>query len=151
GLLSLALAMLGAPLPAAAPPAEPFAAEIGRLIERLGDDDYRTRERATARLQGIGEPAVEALGGALSRADPEVRRRARRIVDSIEDKLYGEQLRLTGHKGEVWRAVLSADGKRVLTSSSDKTLRLWDTKSGECLHILEGHTGRVVGAALSPD
>src|SRR5262245_44554486 len=147
----LCLAMLGAPLPAAAPPTVPSTAEVGRLIEQLGDDDFDTRERADARLRAIGEPALDALHGALSSRDLEVRRRARRIVDAVEGKLYVEQLRLTGHKGEVWRAVPSADGKRVLTSSADKTLCLWDTNSGECLRVFEGHTGRVVGAALSPD
>ena len=43
--------------------------------------------------------------------------RARRIIDSVEGRLYVEQLRLTGHTGGVWSVAVSANGKLVLTSS----------------------------------
>src|SRR4051794_5552289 len=95
---------------AAAPPAGPSGAEIGRLIEKLGDDDFDVREAATERLMLAGEPALAALRKALSSDDLEVRRRARRIVDSVEGRLYPE-LRLTGHTREVWGVCVSADGK----------------------------------------
>src|SRR3954453_11493133 len=110
------------PLLAAAPPVGPSAAEVARLIEQLGDDDFDTREIATARLKLAGEPALDALHKALKSDDLEVRRRARRIVAAVEGRLYVEQLRLTGHSGWVVRVCVSADGKRLLTSGQDKTL-----------------------------
>src|SRR4051812_48623977 len=73
--------------------------------------------------------------------DPEVRRRARKIVDAVEGRLYPE-LRLTGHAGEVSRVCVSADGKRLLSSGAD---------TGRQLRLFEGHTAEVYGAALSPD
>lgn len=30
-----------------------------------------------------------------------------------------------------------------LNTNSDNTLRVWDTESGQCLHILEGHSSRI--------
>ena len=39
----------------------------------------------------------------------------------------------------------SADGRTLATGSSDNTTRLWDTGSGECTQVLEGHSG---GASL---
>ena len=43
-LLALLLLVLPfAPVGAAAPPAGPSAAEIGRLIEQLGDDEFEKR------------------------------------------------------------------------------------------------------------
>src|SRR5439155_1002665 len=51
-LLALVLLL---PLMAAAPPAGPSGAEVARLIGQLGDDDFDTREAATARLKRIGE------------------------------------------------------------------------------------------------
>lgn len=30
-----------------------------------------------------------------------------------------------------------------MNTNSDNTLRVWDTESGECLHILEGHSSRI--------
>src|SRR5438270_9676105 len=111
GLLALSLPLR---LLAAAPPAGPSGAEVTRLIGQLGDEDFDTRESATARLKLAGEPALDALHKATKSDDLEVRRRARRIVASIEGRLYPE-LRLTGHTGEAWAACVSADGKQVLT------------------------------------
>src|SRR5262245_56021954 len=148
--LLLCLTIPGVFLLAAAPPAGPSGSEVGRLIGQLGDDDFARRESATARLKMAGEPALDALRKALSSDDLEVRRRASRILDAIEDRLY-PQLRLIGHTGEVSRVCVSADGKRLLTSGTDRTLRLWDAHSGKQLRAFTGHTAQVYGAALSPD
>ena len=46
---------------------------------------------------------------------------------------------------------LSADGRRAISGSDDKTLRVWDLESGECLKTLEGHTEGVLSVSLSAD
>ena len=45
----------------------------------------------------------------------------------------------------------SADDRRALSSSYDKTVRLWDVETGHCLRVLEGHTSNVYGVAWSAD
>ena len=35
------------------------------------------------------------------------------------------------------------DGKRVVSGSSDKTIRIWDAETGQQLKQLEGHSGAV--------
>jgi hypothetical protein len=71
----------------AAEPAKPAAAptpeELGRLVAQLGDDHFRVREEAATRLVAIGRPAVKALREALRHADPEVKHRARDLLDAI--------------------------------------------------------------------
>ena len=65
-LALLLLALPFVPVDAAAPPARPSAAEIGRLIEPLGDDDFDRREAATERLADLDEPVFDlahSLGG----------------------------------------------------------------------------------------
>src|SRR5206468_4225458 len=49
---------------------------------------------------------------------------------------------LVGHTGEVWGVALSPDGSLAASASADKTVRLWDTASGQGLHTLIGHTRR---------
>jgi len=66
---------------------EPDDKNIERLVKQLGSDRFRRREEATKRLTEIGEPALEALRRAAEDADPEVRSRARDIVQSIHRRL----------------------------------------------------------------
>lgn len=45
----------------------------------------------------------------------------------------------------------SPNGKRVLASSYDIVVRLWDIETGRCLRALEGHAARANSVAWSPD
>ncbi len=56
-----------------------------------------------------------------------------------------------GHDGHVNSVALSADGRRALSGSDDKTVRLWDTETGQELKLFEGHTDGVSAVALSGD
>jgi WD40 repeat protein len=46
---------------------------------------------------------------------------------------------------------LSSDGRRAVSGSWDKTLRVWDLGSGQSLQTLQGHTSGVTAVALSSD
>jgi len=46
---------------------------------------------------------------------------------------------LSGHKDTVNTAAYSPDGMRVVTASSDKTSRVWDSGNGDLLATLIGH------------
>jgi WD40 repeat protein len=64
----------------------------------------------------------------------------------------GPMLRiLEGHTASVKAVALSADGKRAVSGSHDKTLRVWDLENNRPPRILEGHTGSVNAVALSAD
>ena len=45
----------------------------------------------------------------------------------------------------------SPDGSRIVSGSRDDTIRIWDSKSGECLLVLKGHEGDVSSVSYSPD
>lgn len=39
----------------------------------------------------------------------------------------------------------------IATGSSDKTVRLWDVQSGECVRVFIGHRSMILSLAMSPD
>ncbi len=57
---------------------------------------------------------------------------------------------LEGHTHYVTSAVYNATGSQIVTTSYDKTARIWDASTGELLHTLKGHNGRVNSAQFSP-
>jgi WD40 repeat protein/serine/threonine protein kinase len=56
-----------------------------------------------------------------------------------------------GHTGIVTSVCFSPDGRWVLSGSKDKTLRLWEVATGQCVRTLEGHARSVAFVCFSPD
>ena len=53
--------------------------------------------------------------------------------------------KLQGHKKDIVWAEFTPDGKRIISSGFDKTLRVWDASTGKQLASLEGHEKNCVG------
>ncbi|KAG8807414.1 POC1 centriolar protein A [Serendipita sp. 400] len=57
-----------------------------------------------------------------------------------------------GHASNVYSVAYSLDGRYVVSGSSDKTIRIWDTETGAPVgEPLQGHTGLVQSVAYSLD
>jgi WD40 repeat protein len=61
-----------------------------------------------------------------------------------------------GHAGKVHNLLFTPDGKRLISISEDKTIRIWSTKTGEQTkkfesQIGDGYEGMLYASALSPD
>ena len=59
--------------------------------------------------------------------------------------------RLTGHSEVVCAAAWKPGSDELATGSLDKTVRVWNTKTGECLRVIKDHADSVFGVAYSPD
>jgi WD40 repeat protein len=128
------------------------ADEVARLIKQLESDSFDERFKAGERLEKIGEPALEALrrAGSADGADLELHNRIDGLLKRIEHELWGERRTFKGHTGQVWHVAVSPDGKHLLTSGQDKSVRLWDVATGEELKRFNC-AEPVVASAFSPD
>jgi mono/diheme cytochrome c family protein len=126
------------------------AAETG-----LPEDEFAKRLRASAELaRTFGSVLVK--GGTVQRST---------VQQSFVELLHGlgpvtvssgrdsptAVLPFAGHSERITSIVFSADGRRALSGSEDRTLRLWDVATGTGLQRFAGHTDEVLCVALAPD
>jgi WD40 repeat protein len=63
----------------------------------------------------------------------------------------GEERHLKGHDGNVGAAAFSPDGQQVVTAADDRTVRIWNTATGQQMTVLKGHQEGVTFVSWSPD
>ncbi|XP_065830638.1 notchless protein homolog 1-like isoform X3 [Oscarella lobularis] len=59
--------------------------------------------------------------------------------------------RMTGHQQLINEVLFSPDGRIIASASFDKSIKLWDGKTGKFLAALRGHVGAVYQIAWSAD
>ena len=58
---------------------------------------------------------------------------------------------LTGHTGKLLAAAMTPDGSWLATGSDDRTVRIWDTATGQTRIILSSTSDWVAAIAIAPD
>jgi len=87
--------------------------------------------------------ATKAEEEGWRRADEEVRKNLPPGVKLVRT--------LRGHTDWIGRIAWSPDGRMLASPSEDKTIRLWDAETGECLRTIKGHTRLICSVAFNPE
>ena len=58
--------------------------------------------------------------------------------------------RLEGHTGQIWHVAISPDGQMGLTAGQDRTILMWDLRTGTLVSGFLGHEGDVNNLVFSP-
>lgn len=100
-----------APMPLVADKTDPA---VAKLIKELGDDDYRTREKAGRELVAMGEKVLPQLRAALRETDsPEVQRRLTVMIRKMDTERLVAPKRITmSRKGATVKAALEEIAKQ---------------------------------------
>lgn len=54
-----------------------------------------------------------------------------------------EKCALSGHTAEIVSLGFNVPGDLIITGSFDHDSRIWDVRTGQCVHTLSGHRGEV--------
>lgn len=73
------------------------------------------------------------------------------VTHKVEQKEQQKPVDLNGHTAPVNSVAFSPDGKRVVTASVDKTVKVWDATMGKEIVTLEGHSKSVESVCFSPN
>ncbi len=84
----------------------------------------------------------------LDEVPPDLRRWEWNLLDR---QYEGGIFTLYGHTAGVLSVASSPDGTRIASGSEDKTVKVWDGRTGALLHDLKGYPAGVFNVAFSPD
>ena len=72
------------------------------------------------------------------------------IQKELVDRIINPKLHktLAGHSGWVQCCAVFDGDSKAISGSDDKTLKVWDLKSGSCVHTLRGHSDGVICCAV---
>jgi WD40 repeat protein len=102
-------------------------------------------------LGRLAETEHATLAPLLARVKSEQARRSLQIIRSGLQRPSGSLIHVLTSQDELRALAVTADGTRAVTVSDSETVVVWDLATGQRLHTLSGHLGRVNAVAVTGD
>ena len=131
--------------------------KVAALEQALSKAEIQEASRKVRdKLLSTPAQTVEATISAMALVGKSQTDFASDVVYPAQDALHRawftirERLKLEGHSGSVLSVAFSPQGDRIVSGSSDHTLRLWDLKGNPVGKAFRGHSGVVASVAFNP-
>ncbi len=100
------------------------------------------------RIISVSDDGMLKIWGTAKRQEPG--RSLRSALSASMERLAFSGIE-TGHTDSLLSCAINSDGTRIVSSSKDKTLKVWGLATGQTLLTLKGHTGTVNACSFNPD
>jgi WD40 repeat protein/serine/threonine protein kinase len=117
--------------------------KVWNVGQKVVGDETRTLSAFRSSVVSLAVSPVGRVGVSSPSTEPDMD-----MWDAANGRLLGA---FVGHRGTVTGWAFSPDGKRIASSSGDRTVKVWDAQTYRQLLSLEGHTFHVMCVAWSPD
>jgi WD40 repeat protein/tRNA A-37 threonylcarbamoyl transferase component Bud32 len=118
--------------------------DLGCVLDKLLQEDYQKRYQST-------EEVLQDLNRKSSPKSPSVTPPPHQ---PLPQKIVSNNpllLELIGHSEIVKSVAISPDGEMIVSGSNDKTIKIWNLKTGLLINTLTEHFDMVYSIAISPD
>ena len=124
-------------------------AALWKSADILTLDKTQLAEQFLGRLLHFNIPAIQGMAEVAkqSKAAPWLRP----LTSCLTPPGRGLLRTLNGHSDSVKAVAVTADGKRAISGSWDKTLKVWDLTTGKEQFTLNDHTSSVNAVAVTAD
>ncbi|KAH8808784.1 WD40-repeat-containing domain protein [Xylogone sp. PMI_703] len=151
------------------PAASNYARPEQNPAPRIEDHQSSTRDKATSPAQesdGVSSPPsnkyLTSLQPSLNNRNSSPQSEFKRLIAQVRRDVIPKPIlrpkgeskllrKFEGHTDLVCSVAFSHDRTRIVSASNDKTVRIWDVKTGAVLLKFDRHTTSVRCATFSPD
>ncbi|MCL1466844.1 WD40 repeat domain-containing protein, partial [Argonema galeatum] len=121
---------------------------LGLSARILNQDKTQLAIQLCGRLASLKMPEIQEL---LVQAKPSKTPWFRPLKNYLTSPTARLLFTFKGHSDSVRAVAITPDGKKAISGSDDKTLKLWNLETGSELFTFNGHSGWVRAVAITPD
>jgi WD40 repeat protein len=124
---------------------------VDARISATANQSYVDYLKAFELAESGSKPAAFRLLAESLRQQPSNLEASRLAFRLLSEQRANTAIRLQGHTGVITSASYSPDGMKILTTSTDRTARVWDARTGVQLIPSLEHDDEVVSGVFSSD